>query len=134
MSHKGNTLWRFKSLLPVDIPHILVPDIVFFIHGLDVVHPERKYILIVDRIDNRVCVKAVSKGLSSGRIMRIFGSSSRICWEYRCPRESEHIVLLKILHYGSMHISELAAMALIPIQTNRGFVLRQTTFHMHYQM
>ena len=117
LGDQRDSLWSHKCFFSVDIPYLLIVNIPVDIHGLDVIHSEWKYVLIIDSINDGVGMKLVTKGLCCGEELRIFNLSS-IHSQNRCSGEAEHIIFLEVLHDSSMHITELTAMAFIEDDNN----------------
>ena len=110
---QGNPLRRLKGFPPVNVPDLLIVDIAVHVHGLDIVHAEGQNIFVIDGIDNGVGMELVAEGLFGGGVVRIAHGGTRIERENRCTGEAEHVVLLKVLHNGGVHVAKLAAVALV---------------------
>ena len=57
---------------PVNIPDHLIRNLFLRLHCLDVIHPEREYILVIDGVHNSIAVKLVSKCLRRSKEFRDF--------------------------------------------------------------
>ena len=112
LCYNSDTLRSHHNLFTVDIPDHFVRDFFFHIHCFNIIHPEWKNIFIVNGIHNRITMELISKSLTCGKELRILGSAgiNRKNW---CSCKSKQMIFLKILYNCSVHISELAAVALI---------------------
>ena len=117
VGYKGDALWSLESFLPVDIPDLLIINVRIGVHSFNVVYTEREYVLIIDGIDDGIGMQLVAKSLLGGEVLGI-GSGPCVCGEDRCASKAEHIVFLKTLHNGVVHITKLAAMTLIEDNNN----------------
>ena len=112
IGNKCDTLRCFQCFLPVDIPHFLIINVCVYIHCFDVVHTERKHILIIDCVHDCISVELVSESLLRCKELHI-PNSSCISREYRCAGKAEQMIFLEIFHNSCVHISELASVALV---------------------
>ena len=106
-----------KSLFSINIPNFLVIDVRVHIHGLDVIHTEGKYIFIIDRIHNGICVELIAEGLLCGSQRGIL-THTGIGGKDGGASESEQMVFLEILGDCLVHITELAAVAFVENNDN----------------
>ena len=111
-NHFGNALRGKQCRIGVDCFHLLVLAAFLLLDRIDVVNSERKNIAIVDSIDNGIGVQLITESLFCGTQIRI---AARFCvlGENRSACESEDMVVLEELCNFDVHISELAAVALI---------------------
>ena len=114
-----------ERLFPIDIPNFLVVNIRLGIHRLDVVHPERQYVFIIDGIHNGIGVKLVAKGLFRRAEGRVFAHSC-VDGENRCTGESKQMIFFEIPGNGLVHIPKLAAVAFIEDDHNTLVKYRMT--------
>ena len=112
LGHQRNALGCHERLFPVDIPNLLVIHVRLCVHRLDVVHTERQHILVVDGIHDGVGVQLVAERLRRGEIAWISGASCVDCKNRRSCK-AEQVVLFEIVNNGLVHITELAAVALV---------------------
>ena len=112
LGHQRNTLGSHECLFPVDIPNLFIVHVWLCIHRLDVIHTEWQHILVVDGIHDGISVQLVAKGLCRGKITRIHRSAC-VGRKNRCACETKQMVLLEILDDCLVHITELAAVALV---------------------
>ena len=112
LCYKADSLWSHHCLFTIDIPYHLVINIFFYIHCLDVIYTEWKYIFIIDGIYDGICMKLITKGLTSGKELRVFCT---ICIhrEYRCTRKSKQMIFLEVLYDGCVHITKLTSVTFI---------------------
>ena len=118
-----NTLRSHHNLFTVDVPDHFICDFFFRVHRFNIINLERKNIVIINRIHNRITMELISKGLTCGKEFRILGSTG-IDRENRCSCKPKQMVFLKILHNSSVHIPKLAAVALIKNNDDM--------FHIHF--
>ena len=107
-----NTLRRTHSLFNINGRNILVLDVLFFLNRVHIVDTERKNIAVIDGIHNRVSVELVAKGLRRGQQLHVLAFSC-IGGENRRAGKTEQMIILERLDNLSVHISELAAVALV---------------------
>ena len=112
LCHQRNTLGCHERLFPVDIPNLFIVHVWLCVHRLDVVYPERQHILVVDGIHDSVGVQLVAERLRRGEIAWISGASCVDCKNRRSCK-SEQVVLFEIVNNSLVHITELAAVALV---------------------
>ena len=112
LGHQRNTLGCHKRLFPVNVPNLLVVHVRLCVHRFDVIHTERQHILVVDGIHDGVGVQLVTERLRRGEIAWISGASCVDCKNRRSGK-AEQVVLFEIVDNGFMHITELAAVALV---------------------
>ena len=112
LGHQRNTLGSHECLFPVNVPNLLVIHIWLCIHRLDVIYTEWQHILVVDGIHDGVGVQLVAERLRCGEIAWIGGASCVDC-KNRRSRKAEQVVLFKIVNNSLVHITELAAVALV---------------------
>ena len=112
LSHQRNTLGCHERFFPVDIPNLFIVHVRLCVHRLDVVHTERQHILVVDGIHDGISMQLVAKGLCRGKITWV-SRSSCIGRKNRRACETKQMVLLEILDDCLVHITELAAVALV---------------------
>ena len=112
LCHQRNTLGCHERLFPVNVPNLLVVHVWLCIHRLDVIHTEWQHILVVDGINDGVGVQLVAERLRRGEIARIGGASCIDCKNRRSGK-AEQVVLFEIVDNGLVHITELAAVALV---------------------
>ena len=112
LGHQRNTLGRHERLFAVNVPNLLIVHVWLCVHRLDVVHTERQHILVVDGIHDGVGVQLVAERLRCGEIARV-GRASCVDCKNRRSCKSEQVVLFEIVNNGLVHITELAAVALV---------------------
>ena len=112
LGHQRNALGCHERLFPVNVPNLLVVHVRLCVHRFDVIHTERQHILVVDGIHDGVGVQLVAERLRRGEIARIGGASCIDC-KNRRSRKAEQVVLFEIVNNGLVHITELAAVALV---------------------
>ena len=112
LCHQRNTLGCHECLFPVDIPNLFIVHVWLCIHRLDVIYTEWQHILVVDGINDGVGVQLVAERLRRGEIAWISGTSCVDCKNRRSSK-AEQVVLFEIVDNGLMHITELAAVALV---------------------
>ena len=112
LCHDTDALRGHHNLLPVNIPYHLVCDFFIRVHRLNIIYPERKDILIIDCIHDRVTMQLIAKGLPCRKKLQILRSAG-IYGKNRSSRKSEQVVFLEIFYNSCVHISKLAAMALV---------------------
>ena len=112
LCHQRNTLGCHKRLFPVNVPNLFIVHVWLCIHRLDVIHTEWQHILVVDGINDGVGVQLVAERLRRGEIAWISGASCVDCKNRRSSK-AEQVVLFEIVDNGFMHITELAAVALV---------------------
>lgn len=112
LCNKRNSFGCEIRSFSVDIRDLLVVDVRFHIHSLDVINSEGKHVFVIDGVHNCICMKLVSECLRSSSQVRRF-SGSRIDGENRCTSEAEKMILFKVLCYSGVHISELASVTFI---------------------
>ena len=112
LGHQRNALGCHERLFPVDIPNLFIVHVWLCVHRLDVVHPERQHILVVDSIHDGVGVQLIAERLRCGEIAWISGASCVDCKNRRSCK-AEQVVLFEIVNNGLVHITELAAVALV---------------------
>ena len=112
LGHQRNTLGRHERLFAVNVPNLLVVHVRLCIHRLDVIHTEWQHILVVDGINDGVGVQLVAERLRRGEIAWISGASCVDCKNRRSSK-AEQVVLFEIVNNGLVHITELAAVALV---------------------
>ena len=112
LSHQRNALGCHERLFPVDIPNLFIVHVWLCVHRLDVVHTERQHILVVDSIHDGVGVQLIAERLRCGEIAWIGGASCVDCKNRRSSK-AEQVVLFEIVNNGLVHITELAAVALV---------------------
>ena len=121
--HRFDPLGRHIGLLSVNVPDALVVNVRLGVHGLDVVHPEGQYILVVDGIHNSVSVELVAEGLGGGKELCSAGRPG-IGRKDGGASKPKQMILLEILDDSRVHVAELAAVALVedndhPFSINR---------------
>lgn len=94
LCYKADSLWSHHSLFTVDIPYHLIINIFFYIHCLDVIYTEWKYILVIDGINDSICMELITESLCCGKELRVLGTTC-IHREYRCTRKSKQMIFLK---------------------------------------
>ena len=112
LCYQRNTLGCHERLFPVNVPNLLVVHVWLCIHRLDVIYTEWQHILVVDGINDGVGVQLVAERLRRGEIAWISGASCVDCKNRRSSK-AEQVVLFEIVDNGFMHITELAAVALV---------------------
>ena len=112
LGHQRNTLGCHERLFPVNIPNLFIVHVWLCIHRLDVIHTERQHILVVDGIHDGVGVQLVTECLRRGEIARV-GRASCVNCKNRCSGKAEQIVLFEVVNDSTVHITELAAVALV---------------------
>ena len=112
LCHQRNTLGCHERLFPVDIPNLFIVHVWLCVHCFDVIHTERQHILVVDGIHDGVGVQLVAERLRRGEIAWISGASCVDCKNRRSCK-SEQVVLFEIVNNSLVHITELAAVALV---------------------
>ena len=112
LGHQRNALGCHERLFPVDIPNLFIVHVWLCIHRLDVIHTEWQHILVVDGINDGVGVQLVAERLRRGEIAWISGASCVDCKNRRSCK-AEQVVLFEIVNNGLVHITELAAVALV---------------------
>ena len=112
LCHQRNTLGCHERFFPVNVPNLFIVHVWLCIHRLDVIHTEWQHILVVDGIHDGVGVQLVAERLRRGEIAWISGASCVDCKNRRSCK-SEQVVLFEIVDNGLMHITELAAVALV---------------------
>ena len=112
LCHQRNTFGSHKCLFPVNVPNLFIVHVWLCVHRLDVVHPERQHILVVDGIHDSVGVQLIAERLRCGEIAWISGASCVDCKNRRSCK-AEQVVLFEIVNNGLVHITELAAVALV---------------------
>ena len=117
LGNQRDSLRSHKCFFSVNIPYLFIVNIPVDIHGLDVIHSERKYVLIVDSINDSIGMKLVTESLCCGKELRILNSSGIHSKDW-CSGETEHIIFFEVLYDGSMHITELTAVAFIEDDNN----------------
>ena len=117
LGHQRDTLGCHERFFPVDIPNLFIVHVRLCVHRLDVVHTERQHILVVDGIHDGISMQLVAKGLCRGKITRVHRSSC-VGRKNRCACETKQMVLLEILDDCLVHITELAAVALVKDDDN----------------
>ena len=112
LCHQRNTLGSHECLFPVDIPNLFIVHVWLCVHRLDVIHTEWQHILVVDGIHDSVGVQLVTERLRRGEIAWISGASCVDCKNRRSSK-AEQVVLFEIVNNSLVHITELAAVALV---------------------
>ena len=112
LCHQRNTLRSHECLFPVNVPNLFIVHVRLCVHRLDVVHTERQHILVVDGIHDGVGVQLVAERLRRGKITWVSRSSCVDCKNRRSSK-AEQVVLFEIVDNGLVHITELAAVALV---------------------
>ncbi len=112
LRHNADALGSHHNLLPVNVPYHLVRNFFIRVHRLNIIYPERKDILIIDCIHNRVTMQLIAKSLPCRKKLRILRSAG-IYGKNRSSCKSEQMIFLEILYNSCVHISKLAAMALV---------------------
>lgn len=112
LCYKADSLWSHHSLFTVDIPYHLIINIFFYIHCLDVIYTEWKYILVIDGINDSICMELITESLCCGKELRVLGTTC-IHREYRCTRKSKQMIFFEVLYDSRMHIAKLASVAFI---------------------
>ena len=112
LCHQRNTLGSHECLFPVNVPNLLVIHVRLCVHRFDVIHTERQHILVVDGIHDGVGVQLVTERLCCGEVTRISGAS-RVDCKNRCSGKSKQMVFFEVVNNSLVHITELAAVALV---------------------
>ena len=112
LGHKRDTLGGHICFFPVNIPHLDIFNIFFLVHRLDIVHTERKDILVVDSVNYRILMQPVSESLFCCTQVWVLTCSGILC-EDRRTSESEQMILFELLGDRQVHITKLAPVALI---------------------
>ena len=112
LGHQRDALGCHERFFPVDIPNLFIVHVRLCVHRLDVVHTERQHILVVDGIHNGISMQLVAKGLCRGKITWV-SRSSCIGRKNRGACEAKQVVFFEIVNNGLVHITELAAVALV---------------------
>ena len=111
LCYDRNSLWSHHSFLSVDIPYFFVRDF-FFLHRADVIYSKRQYILVIDCIDDCICMKLITKSLLSCHELWCSDCSGILCKDWRSCKTKD-MILLKVLYNRSMHVAKLRSMAFI---------------------
>ena len=112
LGHQRNALGCHERLFPVNVPNLFIVHVRLRIHRLDVIHTERQHILVIDGIHDGVGVQLIAERLRCGEIAWIGGASCVDCKNRRSSK-AEQVVLFEIVNNGLVHITELAAVALV---------------------
>ena len=112
LGNQLHTLRCLKSFFAVNVPNLLIINVLIQAHSPDIIYPERQHVFVIDGIHNGIGMQPVTEGLLSSHEMRIGYSTSIDGKDWRTSKAKD-MVLLEILDDGSVHITELAAMALI---------------------
>ena len=98
--------------LAVDVVDLLVGELVLLLNRLDVVDAEGEHVAVADGIHDGVGVKSVTEGLLGRAKVRV-APGQRVLREDGCAGEAEQVVVSEVPSDGSVHLAELAAMALV---------------------
>ena len=103
---------RKICLFAVDIPHVFVVDIGFFVHRFDIIHAERQNVFIVDSVNDSISMQFIAERLLCRAQIRIFRSPC-VYGKNRRTRKPEKIIFLEIFRNRLMHVAELRTMTLV---------------------
>ena len=115
LRHLTDALGCSECLFPINRAHLLIINIIFAFHRVDVVNTKRQDIAVINRIHNRIGVQLVPEELRR-RPRRGTPRTCRIRRKDRRPRKAEDVVLLERLGDRRVHLPELRAVALIENQ------------------
>ena len=107
-----NTLRRTHRLFNVNGRNVLVLDVLFFLDRVYVVDAERKNVAVIDSVHDCVGVELIAKGLRRGQHRQMLALAC-VCGKDRCACKTEQMIFLERLYDFCVHISELAAVALV---------------------
>ena len=105
----ADPLGREHHLFGVDGLDVLVGNVVGHAHRVLVRDPEGQHVLVVDGVDDRVGVQAVTEDRLGGVELR----TGRVLGEDWRTREAEQVIALERLANRGAHVAELTAMALV---------------------
>ena len=108
----SNTLRCSHRSFNVDSRHIFIFDTIFFLNCIHIVDAERKNISVIDSIYNGISVELVTEGLRCGQHFHVLSFSGIGC-KNRCTSKSKQMIFFERLYNFCVHISELAAVALV---------------------
>ena len=108
----ADALRRAHCLFNVDGPNLRVFHVILFLDRVHIVDAEWQDVPIIDRVHDRVGVELVTERLLRGAKIRIFARPG-VDGEDRRAGEAKQMIVLEGLRNGLVHISELAAVALV---------------------
>ena len=108
----ADALRRAHCLFNVDGPNLRVFHVILFLDRVHIVDAEWQDVPIIDRVHDRVGVELVAKRLLRGAKVWILAGPG-VDGEDRRAGEAKQMIVLEGLRNGLVHISELAAVALV---------------------
>ena len=112
LCNKLNTFLCHHNFFTINVPYHFICNFFIHIHGFNIVYSKWKNIFIINRINDCITMKLISKRLCRCE------KSCTLCFsginrKYWCTCKPEQMIPFKIFYNCCMHISKLTSMAFI---------------------